>query len=64
MSENPKYIKPTFSINSYDYEGDVIDHAIFLDVGVIRVRVADSIEDFDLFIKHLQKISTEIKENY
>ena len=54
----------TFSINDYDRDGDIFEEGIFLHFGVTRVKVADSLNEFAAFIEHLNKIYTEIRENY
>ena len=55
-------MKVTFSINLYDYEGDIYQEGIYLhyDNGfIIRLK---SLEELDEMIENLQSISKEIKE--
>jgi hypothetical protein len=54
----------TFSVNSYDRDGDIIDKGIFLHFGDTMVRVADNLADFKSITFHMEKIVKEIEENY
>lgn len=56
--------KPTFSVNSYDNDGDRTESGIYLNFGEVRIRVAENINEFSDFISHLEKIHVEIEENY
>ncbi len=53
----------TFSVNSYDRDGDIIDKGIFLHFGDTMVRVADNLADFKSITFHMEKIVKEIEEN-
>jgi len=53
-----------FSVNEYDSDGDVSEFGIFLHFDDVKIKVSDSIEEFSDFIKHLQSIDQEIKENW
>lgn len=53
-----------FSVNDYDYEGDIIDKGIYLHFGDTRIRVADDVAGFEKFVEGLQTMSAEIKENW
>jgi len=54
----------TFSINEYDHEGDEVESGIYLHFNGARIRAAESIEEFELFIDRLVSIKNEIKENH
>jgi len=56
--------RPTFSINDYDSDGDVVDTGVYLHFGDSRIKVADSAFDFVSFINHLKGMHKEIVENW
>lgn len=55
---------PMFSVDDHDRDGDLIEKGIYLHHGNARVKVAETIEEFDAFIEHLQSMREEIAENY
>ena len=55
---------PMFSINEYDYEGDVHEYGVYLHFGDTRIKVAKDATGFDRFVEHLDGMRTEIRENY
>lgn len=59
-----EFFKPSFSVNSYDHEGDVYETGIYLHYGdtCIRVAIAD-IEAFKKHIDFLKDMVDEIEEN-
>ena len=61
MSANEQ---PSFMVNEYDSDGDVVTEGISLCFGINTVHVADSKEGFADFIKHLQTIEKELLDNY
>ena len=55
------YIMPLFSVNSYDEDGDIIEEGIFLYFGNnTRIKVAENIEGYRLFVDFLASITGEI----
>jgi hypothetical protein len=52
----------TFSINEYDKDGDITDNGVFLHFGDTRVKVCDSILEFDDVVLHLRCIQGEIND--
>lgn len=58
------YAKPTFSVNDFDFEGDVVEKGIYLHFGDTRIKVADSGADFGAFIENLKVLRKEIQDNY
>jgi hypothetical protein len=56
--------RPTFSINSYDKDGDIIDVGVFLHYDDVTIYIADTLNSFKEHIKHLENIAKEISENY
>ena len=53
----------TFSVNRYDYEGDLVDECVLLHIGkntIIRVE-KDGLQDL---IDRLERIKKEIAERY
>ena len=58
-------MKVMFSVNSYDYEGDIVDRAIFLHVGditIIQFKDVDELKQFAETI--LNNTIPEIRENW
>jgi hypothetical protein len=53
-----------FSVNEYDRDGDVAEMGIFLHFGDVKVKVANSIENFKTIIPCMQSIVDEISANY
>lgn len=62
MSE-PAFIKPTFSINRYDRNGDMFEDGIYLNFNSTTIKITDSIKGFDAFIAHLTTMRQEICDN-
>ena len=58
------YAEPTFSINHYDNDGDIIEKGIFLNFDSCSIWIAETLVDFKEFIGDLNKIAKEIEENY
>lgn len=52
-----------FSVNTYDYEGDVIDRGIFLHFGNTAICVAYDYEGYLEFIEKLKGMAPEISES-
>lgn len=57
-----EYLGPTFSINSYDKDGDCFEQGIYLHYRHTRIRVASTIRGFKAHIKHLESMINEISE--
>ena len=55
---------PSFSVNSYDHEGDEFEEGIFLHFENTRIKVADDLAGLNNFIEHLQRMQKEILEIY
>jgi hypothetical protein len=58
------YRHPTFTINLYDKEGDIIDEGIFLHYGDVSILIADTFEEFKKHNELLKNIEEEIFTNY
>ena len=56
--------EPLFSFNEYDKDGDLTEKGVYLHFGEVRIKVANSINDMDLFVKRIIHIRDELKENY
>lgn len=54
----------TFSVNEYDYEGDIFNTGIFLHFGNCRILVAKNPEFFKQFVNRIVEMIPEIEENY
>lgn len=53
----------TFSINEYDFEGDIMEKGIFLHFGHTKIKVANTMEEYEDFLINLYSIKTELREN-
>ena len=59
-----EFSKPSFSINSYDSDGDVYETGIYLHYDDTRIRVAKpDIEAFEKYIAYLESMVDDIAEN-
>ena len=54
----------SFSINEYDSWGDCIDEGIFLHFGDTKIRVTNTLEEFDIMINRLSRMVNDIRKNY
>jgi hypothetical protein len=54
----------TFSVHSYDWDGDIIERGIFLHFGNVRIRVAETGSEFQDFVNRLEQMRNEISDNY
>ena len=52
-----------FSINEYDFEGDIIEKGIFLHFENTRIKVANTMEEYEDFLINVYNIKTELLEN-
>lgn len=58
-------IKPSFSINEYDSDGDLSREGIYLHFGDnCRIRVADTKEDLEDLLKHMEEVVVEINKHW
>lgn len=53
----------TFSVNEYDYEGDIMEKGIYLHFNNTRIKVADTIEEYEKLVDDLESIVDELNEN-
>jgi hypothetical protein len=53
-----------FSVHEYDKDGDVSEKGIFLHFGDTRIKIAETMQELADFIKRLESMTSEIKENY
>lgn len=57
-------MKPYFSVNDYDKDGDVVEYGIYLHFGDTRILVAETIYEFKRFVDRISSMPKEIEENY
>lgn len=71
MTSAPKkkdHVKPSFSVNWYDRDGDLVEEGIYLHFGVdgptgeVRLWAAKDLEGFKKFMKSLNELAGEIEE--
>jgi hypothetical protein len=53
-----------FSVHSYDKDGDIHDPGIYLHFGSVRVKVAETLDQFAVYGGRLERCEKEIRENY
>lgn len=51
-----------FSVHTYDRDGDICETGIFLHFGDVRVKVAETIEEFNAVSERISGMSREISE--
>lgn len=51
-----------WSVDSYDRDGDVYETGVYLHFGDTRIKVGESVADFDDFICRLQGFRRELAE--
>lgn len=54
--------KPGYTIDLHDSDGDSYMGGIFLFFGDTIIKVADSKEEFDKFLEHLQVVRSQIED--
>jgi hypothetical protein len=59
---NP-YKDATFSMNHYDKDGDLVEDCIMIHIGKTILQFS-TLTELDGFIKRLEVISKEVKQNY
>ena len=53
-----------FSVNSFDYEGDIHEEGIYLHFGDTRVLVAGDVKEYKSFCNKLVGMTEEINETF
>lgn len=53
-----------FSVNDYDFEGDIFGTGVFLHFGETRIKVAENLEEFKAVAQRINGMVEEIAENY
>lgn len=56
-------MKPSFSINDYDRDGDIYQDGIFLHFGDTRIKAAETLDEFKKWPDMFKKMIDEIEEN-
>lgn len=54
----------SFSINEYDHEGDIVEKGIYIHFNNTRIKVADTIEEYEEFVNELKNITNELSDSY
>jgi len=54
----------SFSIHSYDQDGDPYEYGIYVHFEDARIRVAETPEEFKLFAKRITGMQEEIEESF
>jgi len=55
---------PPYSINEYVCDGQCAEKGIFLHVENAKIKVAESLDDFERYIQYLNRLLPEIRENW
>lgn len=50
-----------FSVNEYDSDGDISERGVYLHFGLTRIKVAQDIEGFKVFITKLHEMVKEME---
>jgi hypothetical protein len=58
------YARPSFTLNHYDEDGDMVDMGVYLNIGPASFWAARDVEAFQGFVDHCQKIADELKATY
>jgi hypothetical protein len=53
-------MKITYSINEYDFEGDVVEAGIYLHLENAKIKVANNIEEYRDFVSEFNLVTEEI----
>jgi len=53
-------MKVFYSINDYDFEGDITEEAVYLHFGETRIKIADTVKQSSEFFEQMEKIYKEI----
>ncbi len=56
------YEQPTFSVNDYDSDGDIVQRGVFLWFGLMKIKVCDLSSDYGKFEAHIRNIGEELRE--
>ena len=56
--------KFSFSINSYDSEGDNYETGIYLHFNNVRIKVADHYDGFCSFVRTVEHMKSFVKEHW
>lgn len=54
----------SFMINEYDSDGDIIEEGIFIHFGGTRLKICETLDEFDEFVECIEKIHDEIEREY
>ena len=52
----------TFSLSMQSRDGDCIEHGVFLHFGHTTIKVAETVEEFQQIVPHMQSIADEMKK--
>jgi len=59
-----EYTHFLFRIDEHDSDGDVSEEGIYLSSGNTTIRVARTLEGWLSFVKHIESMTNEIRENW
>ena len=51
-----------FEVNTFDKDGDLVEEGIYLHFDNCRIKVAETMKDYESFIISLQAMANEIEE--
>lgn len=54
----------SFSVNTYDHDGDLIDNCILLHLSNNTILRVENIDELENMIEQLYNIKVEIEQNY
>jgi len=57
-----KFQNISFSVDSFDSDGDRYERGVYIHFGDTAVRICESVDDIEYFDKKINKIISEIRE--
>lgn len=54
----------SFMINEYDSDGDILEEGIFINFGHTRLKICETLDEFDKFVHIIKGIQKEIGQEY
>lgn len=53
-----------FSVHEYDEDGDIFEAGIYLHFGDTRIKIAETLAEFQHFASEANRVCAEIAQNY
>ncbi len=56
-------MKITYSINEYDFEGDIVEEGIYLDSENTKIKMVNNIKEYKDFVSEFILVTEEMPSN-